>query len=79
MKVVRREWLSTTELAERTGYTVGTLATMRWQGKGPAFDHIGRTVIYWLDEVKRWEASRKSPARDPLLAPKPEKRIIFDA
>lgn len=51
--------LTSRELAARWGYNVGTLANQRFEGRGPKYQLIGRTVIYHLAEVERYE--RKHP------------------
>ncbi len=46
------------------GLTTGRLAMWRYEGKGPRFRKLGRTVLYALDEVEAWieSTTRQSTA-----------------
>ena len=40
------------------GVTKGKLAMWRYEGKGPRYRKLGRTIVYALDELEEWiEAS----------------------
>lgn len=40
--------------------TVRTLANWRCLGQGPRYSKIGGAILYPLDELLRWEESRRS-------------------
>ncbi|PQZ91680.1 excisionase [Arthrobacter sp. MYb227] len=46
--------LNATQLAEKIGSTVGTLAYWRYVGQGPKFIKLGRLVRYRLADVDTW-------------------------
>ncbi|PBB08423.1 hypothetical protein CKW39_08640 [Kocuria sp. WRN011] len=46
--------LTPTELAEYLHTTVGNLAQLRFQGRGPAFTKAGRRVLYRESDVQAW-------------------------
>jgi integrase/predicted DNA-binding transcriptional regulator AlpA len=52
-------WLDVTTTAARLGVKVSTLHTYRWLGNGPACRKIGRRVVYALEDVDAWAATRK--------------------
>jgi DNA-binding transcriptional regulator YiaG len=47
--------LTTHELALRLHVKTNTLANWRIQGTGPKFIKFGRTVLYPVAEVEKWE------------------------
>lgn len=49
--------LTPIEVAQTTGYTVGTLAVLRCIGGGPHFFKLGRSVRYWDEDVLGWMES----------------------
>lgn len=53
-------FLSPQQLSERWGgrIKVRTLHNWRTSGGGPPFTKIGGAVLYKLDDVEKWEASR---------------------
>jgi len=58
-EVVRTRWLDTRAAAARSGHTVGTLATYRWLGVGPAFRQVKSRIVYAEDELDAWIAAGK--------------------
>lgn len=46
--------LTPTQLAEKLGNPVGTLAYWRYMGQGPKFVKIGRNVRYRTSDVDAW-------------------------
>ncbi len=46
------------EAATYVGLSVSTLNKMRCRGDGPVFVKLGRAVVYRIDELDRWLASR---------------------
>jgi len=55
--VVQARWLDTAAAARHLGLTVGTLQTYRWMGVGPAFQKIGRRVVYSAEALATWKAA----------------------
>lgn len=53
-------YLTPEEVASRYAgrVTVDRLAQWRWRKKGPRHVKIGRAVLYPLQELETWEASR---------------------
>lgn len=49
------KYLTTNELAERWGTSPFSLANMRYTKRGPAFEHVGRTVIYYVKTIQAYE------------------------
>ena len=49
------------DLSEYLDVPLGTLANWRYQGRGPAFVHVGRHVRYRADDVMRWIDDRVTP------------------
>lgn len=43
--------LTPSQVADRTGFKVQTLANWRVLGKGPKWFRVGRSVRYWSTEV----------------------------
>ncbi|MFB4312880.1 helix-turn-helix domain-containing protein [Actinomadura sp. 21ATH] len=58
---VREGYGTTAEVAEYTGFKVGTLRNWRWRGGGPEFTGRGAGVRYAWDDVERWMRERKRP------------------
>lgn len=50
------------ELARDWSTSVGQLANMRSQGKGPAYLKIGRKVLYDTDDVAAYEVENRIEA-----------------
>lgn len=49
------EILTSAQVADMLGISMGNLAARRHRGTGPAFERIGhRTVIYRRGDVERW-------------------------
>jgi integrase len=53
--IIRTKWMDTRAAAAFLGMTVGTLQTYRWQGTGPAFQKIGRRVVYSKPALVAWK------------------------
>ena len=47
-------WLTPTQVSERTGFKVQTLANWRSLGTGPAFVKVGARIRYDESTVTRW-------------------------
>ncbi len=47
-------WITPEEAAEITTFSVGTLANLRSQGKGPKFSKLRGKVVYRLSDVLSW-------------------------
>ncbi len=63
-------FLRPAEVAARTGYSVATLATLRYRGQGPAFRKASRAVVYrwgdvleWLGEARHSTSATPTPPR----------------
>jgi integrase len=52
--IIRTKWMDTRAAAAFLDMTVGTLQTYRWQGTGPAFQKIGRRVVYSKQALAAW-------------------------
>jgi excisionase family DNA binding protein len=50
-------YLTTAQLAERTGIPAETFRWWRRQGRGPAYLKFGRVIRYRLADVEAWELS----------------------
>lgn len=64
---LKRTYLTPQQLAAMLpGVTTGKLAMWRYEGKGPQFRKLGRTVLYALDEVEAWieSTTRQSTAHE---------------
>jgi len=53
--IIRTKWMDTQAAAAFLGLTVGTLQTYRWQGTGPAFQKVGRRVVYSRSALSAWK------------------------
>ena len=62
-------WLSRSELAERYGLPIKTLAQWAAKGTGPRYARMGRHVRYRLSDVIDWENHRLAATRDPTARP----------
>ncbi|MGT2462979.1 helix-turn-helix transcriptional regulator [Sinomonas atrocyanea] len=53
--------LTPAQVAEMTGLTTGSLAQLRYLGRGPAFYRLGpRTIRYGRREVMAWIAEHRA-------------------
>lgn len=52
---MKKQHLSTSELAARWGMAPGTLVNWRMKGRGPKFLKVGWSVRYVMKEVEKWE------------------------
>jgi excisionase family DNA binding protein len=50
-------YLTTGQLAERTGIPAETLRQWRRRGTGPAYLKLGRSIRYRLADLEAWERS----------------------
>jgi excisionase family DNA binding protein len=58
---VAKKLLNRREAAELLGLTVGTLAVWAFQGRGPAFVKVGRSVRYRVGDIEAFvEQGRKT-------------------
>jgi hypothetical protein len=55
--MVKKDCLTAKELAYRWGWNVGSLANQRLRKRGPKYETIGRTVLYYISEVIRYETA----------------------
>lgn len=51
----QNKWLTTKQLAERTGIAEATLRDYRYKKKGPVFVRYKGQVRYKLEDVQSWE------------------------
>lgn len=51
---VRQEYLSPSDVARMTGFSVRALETMRHRKKGPRFFRCGRLIRYHVADVRAW-------------------------
>lgn len=56
--------LTARQLADRWGMSVGHLANLRCQGKGPAYRRFGSAVRYALADVAAFEQEALVPTDD---------------
>lgn len=54
---MKKQFLSTKDLAQRWDMTAGTLSNWRMKRRGPKFMKAGWSVRYPLNEVEKWEKS----------------------
>lgn len=54
----RRGWATSREVADYTGFTIGTLRVWRSSGKGPPFTGRDKGVRYLWADVDRWIKER---------------------
>jgi predicted DNA-binding transcriptional regulator AlpA len=57
-QLVRRR-LKTQQAADYLGLGVSTLEKFRVFGGGPVYEKLGRSVVYDVEDLERWAASRK--------------------
>ena len=62
-----RPFLRSKELATRWGYTECALRHWRLHGKGPLFHKMGGRVLYYLDEIERFEKAAERQHTTELL------------
>lgn len=48
-------WLTPQQVADRTGFTVGTLANWRFLGRGPASVKVGTRIRYDEAVLTQWQ------------------------
>lgn len=53
--------LNQVELSRRWSVSPRTLERWRWLKQGPGYIKIGGRVVYTLDDVEAFEASRRQP------------------
>jgi integrase len=58
--IIRTKWMDTQAAAAFLGMTVGTLQTYRWQGTGPAFQKVGRRVVYSRSALLAWKVTHET-------------------
>lgn len=66
--------LNQMQLARRSNLSPRTLERWRYYGEGPAFFKIGRRVVYRIEDVEAFEASRvgkRGGRRSPGVQPDP--------
>lgn len=51
---MKRRFYTTTELAQVVGCTPRALEARRHHGLSPAFEHVGKRVIYFPEDVEPW-------------------------
>lgn len=69
MSIFGDRLLTPTELAERLGVSVGTLANMRWRGGGPPYIRMsGRCVRYRPSAVEKWISEREVSSTSEEIA-----------
>lgn len=56
---VARRRLKTRQAADYLGLARSTLEKLRVFGGGPVYEKLGRSVVYDVDDLERWAASRK--------------------
>ena len=54
--------LTETEAADYLRTTTRTLRNLRRQSQGPAYARVGRTVIYRLIDLQRWQTAQSKDA-----------------
>ncbi len=54
-----RRRLKTRQAADYLGLARSTLEKLRVFGGGPVYEKLGRSVVYDVDDLERWAASRK--------------------
>jgi hypothetical protein len=52
------QFLTSTLLAKRWCLKPSTLRQWRWNGKGPVYMKIGRTVLYRLQDIEHFELQK---------------------
>lgn len=69
MSIFGDRLLTPTELAERLGVSVGTLANWRLRGGGPAYIKLsGRAVRYRPRAVEKWISEREVSSTSERIA-----------
>lgn len=63
------QFLNQVHLARRWHISPRTLERWRWTGEGPAYLKIGGRVVYRLEDVEAYEASRqRCSTAEPVTA-----------
>lgn len=50
--------INSKEAAKLIGVSVGTLANMRYEGRGPKYKHDKTRIVYELRDVQQWIKKR---------------------
>ncbi len=58
MSVSNVQHLGSKDLATRYQVHVGTIARWRVLGYGPRFIKMGKSILYSLEEIEKWERSQ---------------------
>lgn len=64
--------LTREQLAERWNVKVSTLNQWRWNGKGPVYFKIGKTIYYGSHDIRAFEISKRRRSTSDLPIPSPE-------
>lgn len=73
------ERLTVQQLMERWGKAKQTLAKMRFEGTGPRYIRIGRTILYPLDAVEEFERGHMHSSTRDLAPQQPEPEPLLSA
>jgi len=57
-KTVGKLAYSSAETAFATGFSVGTLANLRFQRRGPKYHKVGRKIVYFKEDLISWLQSK---------------------
>lgn len=67
-----RRRLKTRQAADYLGLGESTLEKLRVFGGGPFYEKLGRSVVYDVEDLERWAASRKrSNTSEPIRESRP--------
>lgn len=44
----------------------GTLANLRWKGKGPRYHKRGKRIVYFIEDVEKWLKSEPVQTKDSI-------------
>lgn len=58
-QLATRRRLKTKQAADYVGLGESTLEKFRIIGGGPVYEKLGRSVVYDVNDLERWAASRK--------------------
>ena len=50
-------------VADYLGTTIAQLARLRWEGKGPTYVRLGRSIRYRWSDVDAWVEANVQPGR----------------
>lgn len=53
------EYVRVDRAAEIIGVSVNTLSYWRWTAQGPPYTKAGSRVLYGVDDLRQWMASRR--------------------